>query len=119
MVEEATVLRDLTLENPIRAIREISHDITAGARSGWPTGREPTALEIQREYFDRAPGSSSGARPTRPPSGWSTCGRRVPDGMRTRSWTASGRKVDWVTKILIVERFRAATASPSPTPRSR
>src|SRR6187402_796271 len=28
MVEEATVLRDLTLENPIRAIREISHDMS-------------------------------------------------------------------------------------------
>ena len=28
MVEENTVMRDLTLENPIRAIREISHDIT-------------------------------------------------------------------------------------------
>ncbi len=28
MLEAGTVLRDLTLENPIRAIREISHDPT-------------------------------------------------------------------------------------------
>src|ERR1700747_103973 len=28
MLEEGTVMRDLSLENPIRAIREISHDLT-------------------------------------------------------------------------------------------
>src|SRR5213080_3106246 len=32
MVEESTVMRDLTLENPIRAIREISHDIAGKKR---------------------------------------------------------------------------------------
>ncbi len=30
--DSSTVLRDLTLENPIRAIREISHDITCQRR---------------------------------------------------------------------------------------
>ncbi|MGB0190101.1 MAG: proteasome accessory factor PafA2 family protein, partial [Nocardioides sp.] len=28
MIEEGVVMRDLTMENPIRAIREISHDVT-------------------------------------------------------------------------------------------
>jgi proteasome accessory factor A len=35
MIEEGVVMRDLTLENPIRAIREISHDMTGRRRSGW------------------------------------------------------------------------------------
>src|SRR5437667_7057158 len=54
MVEESTVMRDLTLENPIRAIREISHDITCRRRMKLASGREMSAIEIQIEYFDRA-----------------------------------------------------------------
>src|SRR6184192_1487335 len=54
MIEEGTVMRDLTLENPIRAIREISHDITCRRRMKLASGREMSAIEIQIEYFDRA-----------------------------------------------------------------
>ena len=38
--DSSTVLRDLTLENPIRAIREISHDITCRRRVRLANGRE-------------------------------------------------------------------------------
>ena len=48
------VLRDMTLENPIRAIREISHDITCTRRVRLANGREASALEIQAEYLTRA-----------------------------------------------------------------
>src|SRR5438094_5355935 len=54
MVEENTVMRDLTLENPIRAIREISHDLTCKRRVRLPTGRALSAIAIQSEYFERA-----------------------------------------------------------------
>jgi proteasome accessory factor A len=55
MLEEPSiVLRDMTLENPIRAIREISHDITCKRRVRLANGREMTALEIQSEYLSRA-----------------------------------------------------------------
>src|SRR5262249_19166952 len=54
MVEENTVMRDLSLENPSRAIREISHDITCRKQVRLANGRELTAVAIQREYFDRA-----------------------------------------------------------------
>jgi proteasome accessory factor A len=55
MLEEPSiVLRDMTLENPIRAIREISHDITCKRRVRLANGREMTALEIQSEYLTRA-----------------------------------------------------------------
>ena len=50
----AVVLRDMTLENPIRAIREISHDITCRRTVRLANGREVSALDIQREYLDRA-----------------------------------------------------------------
>src|SRR5213080_3648411 len=55
MLEETSVvLRDMTLENPIRAIREISHDITCKKRVRLANGREASALDIQSEYLTRA-----------------------------------------------------------------
>tara|TARA_B100000959_G_scaffold282915_1_gene350474 strand:+ start:7844 stop:9202 length:1359 start_codon:yes stop_codon:yes gene_type:complete len=55
MLEDpGVVLRDLTLENPIRAIREISHDPTCQRRVRLANGRELTALDIQSEFLERA-----------------------------------------------------------------
>src|SRR5690606_20871795 len=55
MLEDpSVVLRDMTLENPIRAIREISHDLTGRRRVRLANGREASALEIQSEYLNRA-----------------------------------------------------------------
>mgnify|MGYP006283695123 CR=1 FL=1 len=55
MLEEPNVvLRDMSLENPIRAIREISHDITCTRKVRLANGREASALEIQSEYLMRA-----------------------------------------------------------------
>ncbi|MBT5138721.1 MAG: Pup--protein ligase [Acidimicrobiaceae bacterium] len=55
MLEEPqVVLRDMTLENPIRAIREISHDTTCTHRVRLSNGREVSALDIQAEYLNRA-----------------------------------------------------------------
>jgi proteasome accessory factor A len=52
--EDGAPWRDLTLENPIRAIREISHDITCRRRVRLANGRELSAVEIQEEYLARA-----------------------------------------------------------------
>src|SRR5205807_7748311 len=54
MIEENVVMRDMTLENPIRAIREISHDMTCKRKVRLANGRELNAVQIQSEYFTRA-----------------------------------------------------------------
>ena len=54
MIEEGVVMRDLTMENPIRAIREISHDVTGRRKVRLANGREASALEIQGEYLAKA-----------------------------------------------------------------
>ena len=54
MIEAGLPVRDLTLENPIRAIREISHDLTGRATVRLANGRQASALDIQREYLERA-----------------------------------------------------------------
>src|SRR5659263_750098 len=52
--EDPSPWRDLTLENPIRAIREISHDVTCRRRVRLANGRELSAVEMQSEYLTRA-----------------------------------------------------------------
>ncbi|WP_270888022.1 Pup--protein ligase [Pedococcus sp. 5OH_020] len=54
MIEAGMVVRDLTLENPIRAIREMSHDMTGRKTVRLSNGRELSALQIQAEYLERA-----------------------------------------------------------------
>ena len=54
MLEAGVPIKDMTLENPIRAIREISHDITGRRKVRLANGRELSALEIQAEYLTRA-----------------------------------------------------------------
>ena len=54
MIEAGVVVRDLTLENPIRAIREMSHDMTGQKTVRLSNGRELSALQIQGEYLERA-----------------------------------------------------------------
>jgi proteasome accessory factor A len=46
MIEHGVGFRDLTLENPIRAIREISHDLTGQRAVRLAAGRAASALEI-------------------------------------------------------------------------
>ncbi len=54
MEDKSFSMRDFTLENPIRAIRDISHDITCRRKVRLASGRELSALDIQREYLNRA-----------------------------------------------------------------
>ncbi|MGH2693874.1 MAG: Pup--protein ligase [Actinomycetota bacterium] len=54
MVEEGVQIRDMTLENPIRAIREISHDPSCKRKVRLANGRESSALDMQKEYLEKA-----------------------------------------------------------------
>jgi len=54
MVEDGFIKRDLILEDPVRAIKEISHDITCRRRVRLKRGKEFSAVEIQREYLELA-----------------------------------------------------------------
>lgn len=53
MIEAGAPIRDMALENPIRAIREISHDMTGRTPVRLANGKEMTALQMQSEYFER------------------------------------------------------------------
>src|SRR5699024_6381242 len=54
MLEAGTSLTDLEIENPVAAIRTISHDLSGGAPLELVSGRRTTALGAQEVYLDRA-----------------------------------------------------------------
>ena len=81
--DRSVVLRDMTLENPIRAIREISHDPTCRRVVRLGNGREVSALDIQREYLDRALRYSEAKGSRRSSSGRSRCGSTACPPSRT------------------------------------
>jgi proteasome accessory factor A len=106
MLEDpTTVLRDMTLENPIRAIREISHDITCQRRVRLANGREMRALDIQTDYLERAMRFRD--RRGLPPEQelalemWSHCLKGL-ESDPTSLW----REVDWAAKYRLVEQVR-------------
>ena len=107
MLEEPNViLRDMTLENPIRAIREISHDPTCRRRVRLANGREASALEIQSEYLERAlrfaefheldPLEKQALQM------WEHCLTTIADDPLKLD-----REVDWVIKYKLLEAYRS------------
>ncbi len=54
MLESGVVMRDMSLDSPIRAIRDISQDVTCRRTVRLATGRELTAVQIQAEYLAAA-----------------------------------------------------------------
>jgi proteasome accessory factor PafA2 len=54
MIEARTLTRDLTIEEPVDALRAISHDPTLTHRVRLRDGRRLTAIEVQQEYLGMA-----------------------------------------------------------------
>ena len=118
MIESGVVMRDLTLENPIRAIREVSHDTTGRRTVRLANGREASALEIQGEYLTKARDFASR--------------RGLDEGVtkqvldlweRTLHAVESGnlglvdREIDWVIKKRLIDSYAAKNDLPLSSPR--
>ncbi|ROO88431.1 proteasome accessory factor A [Actinocorallia herbida] len=117
MIEAGVVMRDLTLENPIRAIREVSHDMTGRRKVRLANGREASSLEIQREYFSKAKDfmDRRGADPLvqRVLDLWD----RTLTAVETGDLDMVAREIDWVTKYQLIERYRHKYDLPLSSPR--
>lgn len=108
MIEAGTVMRDLTLENPIRAIREVSHDITGRRKVRLASGREASALEVQREYYEKAVDfcERRGIRTGTVEQVLELWGRTL-DAIEAEDLDRIGTEIDWVMKYKLIERYRA------------
>ena len=116
MLEDpSTVMRDLTLENPIRAIREISHDITCRRPVRLANGREMSALDIQGEYLQRAikfrDRHGLSVQEDRALGMWEHCLK----GLEADPLSLH-RECDWVAKYRLIEGYRDRHSLPLHSP---
>ena len=110
LLESGAGIRDLALENPIRAIRDMSYDLTGTKPVRLANGRQRSALELQEEYFVRA-------REHADAEGWVTPGSTVARALEL--WERSLRavqqgnpalidtEIDWAIKLRLIERYMA------------
>ncbi|SHG80700.1 proteasome accessory factor A [Jatrophihabitans endophyticus] len=120
MIEQGVQFPDLMLENPIRAIREISHDLTGTRPVRLAAGRGASALQIQREYYSRAvdfvgrSGDPAGdGSDKRVLELWG----RALDAVESQDLSLIDREIDWATKYQLIERYRAKHDLPLSSPR--
>ncbi|GAA4845980.1 Pup--protein ligase [Saccharopolyspora rosea] len=107
MVEHGVQFRDFSLDNPIRAIREISHDLTGRRTVRLAGGREASALDIQREYYSRAVDhvDRRGSDPMtdRILDLWG----RALEAIAEQDYSKIDREIDWAIKHRLLERYRS------------
>jgi len=109
MIEGGVVMRDMSLENPIRAIREMSHDLTGRKKVKLSTGRELSALQMQWEYFEKAAefadrrGLTADATTARVLELWG----RALKAIEAEDLSLIDREIDWAIKLRLLERYMA------------
>jgi len=105
MLEGNTVMRDMSLENPIRAIREISHDPTCVRKVKLANGREVTALDMQFEYHDKTARFLERRGTDEVSKLLITEWGDALEALKAGESERLARKVDWITKRLMIDRY--------------
>lgn len=109
MIEAGVVMRDMSLENPIRAIREMSHDLTGRKTVKLSTGRELSALEMQWEYYEKAAdfadrrGLTEDGTIARVLELWG----RALKAIEAEDLSLIDREIDWAIKLRLLGRYMA------------
>ncbi len=106
MIEDGAISKDLSLRDPVRTIREVSHDLSLEHELTMEDGTSRTALQIQEDFLEMALAytSSRSLDPVQKDvlQKWQgvieTLGR---DPMELDG------KIDWVIKKRMIERFMA------------
>jgi len=109
MLEAGRSIRDLTLENPIRAIREMSADQTGRQTVRMANGKMMSSLDIQSEYFQKVQSFAESTGLLDDPDGapartielWGRALKAIGAGDLTQIET----EIDWVIKLRLLERY--------------
>src|SRR6201997_1896089 len=106
MIEAGVAFRDFSLDNPIRAIREVSHDVTGRRPVRLAGGRQASALDIQREYYARAVEHLQ-TRESNPQVDqvidlWG----RTLDAVESQDFAKVDTEIDWVIKRKLFQRYQ-------------
>jgi Pup amidohydrolase len=108
MIEERFISRDLTVDQPVRGLRAVSHDPTLQHLLELRDGRKLTAVQLQMEYLDLARkfvedryGADADEQTRDVLDRWeSVLGRLETDPM------LCARELDWVAKLKLLNRYR-------------
>jgi proteasome accessory factor A len=106
MIEDGAIDRDLSLRDPVRAIREVSHDATCRREIELVNGRRLKAVQIQGEYLEMA--LRYATRHELDPTTRDVLARweRVLVAL-ARDPMELARELDWVAKKALIEGFMA------------
>ncbi|MGO3325841.1 Pup--protein ligase [Gordonia sp. (in: high G+C Gram-positive bacteria)] len=106
MIESGISFHDFALDNPIRAIRDISHDITGRREIRLAGGRTSTALAIQREYHSRAVKHLVSRTPDPVMDRVVDLWGRMLDAVESGDFSGVDTEVDWVIKQKLFRRYQ-------------
>ncbi len=107
MIEQGVQFRDFSLDNPIRAIREISHDLTGRRTVRLAGGKEASALDIQREYYEKAVEHVAKRSPDPMAQRVLELWGRTLDAVESQDLSKIDREIDWAIKNRLMERYMA------------
>ena len=105
MIEARTAVPDLVLENPIRAIREMSHDLTGRAPVRLVNGRTIGALDMQIEYLSRASLRRDRRNPSPRTASALDLWERTLKAVESGDHSGIERTIDWAIKKRMLDRY--------------
>lgn len=109
MLEDGIVFRDFTIENPIRAIRDISNDIEMKKTIKLANGKDITALAMQREYFEKTQDYANSLELTRDPIiyGALDLWQRTIKAGESQDWSLIDKEIDFAIKYKLLQRYKS------------
>ncbi|NKY17025.1 Pup--protein ligase [Tsukamurella spumae] len=105
MIEAGVQFRDFSLDNPIRAIREVSHDTTGRHEVRLAGGRQAGALDIQREYYAKTVEYLATREPDEQLAQVVDLWGRTLDAVESQDFSGVDTEIDWVIKRKLFQRY--------------
>ena len=104
MIEDGAITRDLSLRDPVRAIKEISHDPALQSEVQLDNGKRMTAVQVQQEFLDMALTYASGRSIDAVTEDVLGKWQYVLESL-ARDPMELRRQIDWVAKKALIESF--------------
>ena len=104
MIEDGALRRDLALRDPVRAIKDVSHDPSCRRELQLENGKKLSAVQIQREYLEMAQKYVSGKSPDPITLDVLAKWEHVVESLE-RDPMELRREIDWVIKKALIEGF--------------
>ncbi len=104
MIEDGAINREVTLRDPVKNIKEVSHDSGLSREIEMTSGRKLTAIQLQRDYLEMAlQYAARGDLPDWAPEILEHWGE-VLDALERDPYELADR-IDWVAKKVLIERM--------------